>query len=152
MALRISALIDQKIVRFAVSEANNIKQLSMSAHVLDSLDTIYEISIAKDLLIVTTQDPDLRNSLTAPLIKDNRSVNNIDAYDWIGNHKWNIAELVGDIKAAFWGGALITADTASRYLPEVNAEHEYFMCNASNDLSYIIDITERRVMQTFQTR
>ena len=152
MGLRISAIINHKVVRFEVAEAKNIKQLSMSAHVLDSLDSIYEISISKDYLIVTREDPDLRNSLVAPLIKDDRSVNNIDAYDWAGNHIWNIAELVGDIKAAFWGGSLITADTASFYLSETNKEHEYYMCNASNDFSYIINLTEKQLVQRFQTR
>ena len=151
MGLRISALINQKVVKLAIAEAKQIKQLAMPAHLLDSLDTIYEIAISKDFLIITTEDPDLRNSITAPLIKDNRSINNINAYAWIGNHVWNVAEIIGDIKATIWSGSLITNETASTYV-SIDSSHEFFMCHASNDFSYIIDLTERKLVHRFQTR
>ena len=156
MALRISALIDQKRVGFSVGNLADVKQLAMFSHILDSEDAIYEIAITKEYILVTTQDPDLRNSVHAPLVKDDRSINNINAYDWNGRHRWNIAQIVGDIKAAFWGGTVTTKELLLTHRgidPDKLANgHELFVCTATNDRMYVIDLTERQLLQVVQSR
>ena len=156
MALRISALIDQKRVGFSVGNLADIKQLSMFSHILESEDSIYEIAITKEYILVTTQDPDLRNSVHAPLVKDDRSINNINAYDWNGRHRWNIGQIVGDIKAAFWGGTVTTKELLSAHAgidPDKLVDgHELFVCTATNDRMYVIDLTDRQLIQVVQSR
>lgn len=156
MGLRISALINQKMVSFSTADAENIKQLSLYAHILESPDVIHGIAITKDYLIVMTEDPDLRNSTSAPLIKKNRSTNNINAYDWAGNHMWNIAEIVGEITASFWGGTVTTKELITDHVgvdpQKINENHDLFVCTATNDCLYIIDLTEKKLVQKVQTR
>ena len=69
---------------------------------IESLDRIYHVCIMDKCLILETEDRDFRDgSLTAPLIKDDRSINNVWAYDFDGTLLWNIGSIVGDIKMAF---------------------------------------------------
>ena len=65
-------------------------------------DKICNIIICDAFLVLRTEDRDFRNGRSyASFVKDNREVNNIDAFDWQGNHLWNIGEIVGDVKMAF---------------------------------------------------
>ena len=82
---------------------------------VEFLDTIRDICTAEEIILIRTEDRDFRNGcLIAPFVKDNREQNNVNAYDWAGNHLWNIGELVGDIKMAFDGITHITPAEAKR--------------------------------------
>lgn len=77
------------------------------SHIINTSDKILEILIIKDMIMVLTEDRDFRHgALQAPIYKDDRRINNMDAYDWNGNHLWNIGDIVGDIKTPFTGAAL----------------------------------------------
>lgn len=82
---------------------------------VEFLDKIREICIAEEIILIRTEDKDFRNGAqSAPWVKDNCEENNINAFDWQGNHLWNIGELVGDIKMAFDGITHITPAEAKR--------------------------------------
>lgn len=156
MVLRISALLDQKRISFSVGNLNAVKHLSMYLHDLESPDTIYEIAITKDYLIVTTEAPDLRHSKAASLSKDTCSTNNINAYDHMGNHKWSISEIVGDIKASFWGGTVTTKELINSHAgvdsSKIEENHEFYICTSTNDQMYIIDLTDKKLIQTVHSK
>ncbi len=79
---------------------------------IESSENIYEISITKDFVIITTEYAVQSKSDT---IKNSTAINkiftnNINAYDWNGNHLWNIADIVGDLNIPYFGGTVTTKD------------------------------------------
>ena len=155
MSLKISVLIDQKVLSIT-TDISYFKKIYMQTHILEPLDHIYEVSITKDLLIITTEDPDFRNgNLQAPPIKEERLTNNINAYDWGGNHMWNIADIVGDIKMSFFGGSVCTKKSFNSYwgfnASRVKNDHELFSCTAG-DYLYIIDLTDKKFIQKLDAK
>ena len=69
---------------------------------IESLDKICEICIFHSILVLRTEDRDFRNGFQhVPFFKDDRSENNIAAYDLHDNFMWNIGNIVGDIKMPF---------------------------------------------------
>ena len=96
-------------------ESDNLCAINCLAGKVEFLDTIRDICIAEEIILIRTEDRDYRNGcLIAPFVKNNREENNVNAYDWAGNHLWNIGELVGDIKMAFDGISHITPAEAKR--------------------------------------
>lgn len=101
--------IDGKKLSFE-TDSNGLYQLNCLSHIINTSDKILSILIMKNMMILLTEDRDFRNGvLQAPIYKDERRINNIDAYDWNGKHLWNIGDIVGDIKTPFTG-ARLTAD------------------------------------------
>ncbi|MBQ3489246.1 MAG: hypothetical protein IJA86_01485 [Clostridia bacterium] len=85
-------------------ESHGLYQLDFPKNTLKTLDKILSVLITDDRIILRTEDRDFRHgALQAPWLKDNRRMNNIDAYDRDGNHLWNIGDIVGDIKMSFTG-------------------------------------------------
>ena len=69
---------------------------------VESPDKICEICIFSGILAVRTEDRDLRNGpQNASFLKDDRSENNVSAFDLHGNFLWNIGSITGDIKMPF---------------------------------------------------
>ena len=150
MNFRINVLIDQRVLTFDM-DVSFLKKIYMKTHVLEPLDQIYEMSITKDLLILTTEDPAFRNEN----LQEDRSTNNIDAYDWNGNHVWNIADIVGDIKTPFFGGSVSSQELLKSHwgfdASKVKKHHELFSCTAG-DYLYVIDLTDKKLIQKLQTK
>lgn len=129
-------------------EKSKLLFLKLDNFGLESLDNIYEISITPNRIIIVHEDPEFRDGrMHTSLIKDACLVSNIDAYDWDGNHLWNIADIVGDIKMLFFGGKVVTKEQFmnnrnARYFVDQNLvpdEHEFY--SASTDgRYYIIDM------------
>ena len=68
-----------------------------------------------DLFVVRTEDRDFRDGRqSAPWVKDDREINNVDAYDLDGNHLWNIGSVISDIKMQIDGIYHITAKEAKK--------------------------------------
>lgn len=155
MNCRVSILVDNKVLRLQL-DVSELKKMHINDGFLDSLDKIYEISITKDLVIVTTEDPDFRNGAKCvPIMKESRRENNITAYDWRGNRVWNIADMVGDLKMSFLGGSVCTIETLKnavgfdeRLVPE---GHDLFTCVAEGFL-FVIDLTDAKVLQTLHAK
>ena len=106
--IQIQTQIDGKKLSFEI-ESNDLHQLNCLSHMhtINKPDKILSLLIIKDMIILLTEDRDFRNGeLHASIYKDNRQINNIDAYDWNGKHLWNIGNIVGDIKTPFTGATL----------------------------------------------
>ena len=114
---------------------------------LQFLDNVIKICISDDILLVLTEDRDFRDgALNAPFIKDNREVNNIDAYDWQGNHLWNIGDWVGDIKMSFDGFTHISAKAAKKnYGVNCFASKNLYAC-LSGGFVFIIDSKKQKML------
>lgn len=154
MVLRISVLINQERLSFSIGDVKDAKQIAMYAHILESSDRICDISITKDYLIVTTEYPDPQNTASAPLIKKNQSTNNINAYDWMGNHIWNIGEIIGDCNVPFSGGTVTTKDSLISDIDasKISQDHEYYICFSKNNYKYIVDLTTKELVQRVHSR
>ena len=115
---------------------------------IESLDRIYEICVANEILIVRTEDRDFRNGLeNVSFVKDNRRENNINAYNWQGNHLWNIGDLVGDIKMPFSGVTYISPEEAEEEFDIKLHNHlgTLFKCIAGG-FTFIIDAHNKAML------
>lgn len=115
---------------------------------IEFLDKISDICITDELLLVRTEDRDFRICCqSAPFVKDNREENNVNAYDWQGNHLWNIGDLVGDIKMAFDGITYITPSEAKREFgirPKLKGQC-LFRC-VSGGFMFVIDAANKEML------
>ena len=129
-------------------ESDNLSAINCRAGKVEFLDTIRDICIAEEIILIRTEDRDFRNGcLIAPFVKDNREQNNVNAYDWAGNHLWNIGELVGDIKMAFAGISHITPAEAKREFgikPKRTAQC-LFRCVAGGFV-FVVDAESRKML------
>lgn len=111
-------------------------------------DKICEICVLDEILLVRTEDRDFRSGCQgAPFVKDNREENNVNAYDWQGNHLWNIGELVGDIKMAFDGITHITPIEVEQTLGIKAGIHsdKLFKC-ISGGFVFVIDAENKKML------
>lgn len=87
---------------FEIESDGLYKINSLSGLAVESPDKICEICIFHNILVLRTEDRDFRNGFQhVSFLKDDRSENNIIAYDLRGNFLWNIGSIVGDIKMPF---------------------------------------------------
>ena len=94
MSINLNVLAKGKLLCMT-TDSVPFKNLSFKSTVLQN---VYEISITEDFIILTTES-------------NNETIkNNIDAYDWNGNHLWNISDIVGDLKIPYFGGTVTTKD------------------------------------------
>lgn len=115
---------------------------------VEFLDKIREICIAEEIILIRTEDREFRNGCqSVSYVKDNREENNVNAYDWQGNHLWNIGELVGDIKMAFDSITHITSAEAKQEFgirTPINAQC-LFRC-VSGGFVFIIDAKNKKML------
>ncbi len=136
--------------KFAMEiESDNLYAINcLAGKNIEFLDKIREICIAEEIILIRTEDRDFRNGCqSVPFVKDNREENNVNAYDWQGNHLWNIGELVGDIKMGFDGITHITPVEAKREFgirPPFNAQC-LFSC-VSGGFVFIIDAKNKKML------
>ena len=87
---------------FEIESEGLYKINCLSGVAVESLDKIYEICIFYNMLVLRTEDKDFRNGFQhVSFLKDDRSENNILAFDSHGNFLWNIGSIVGDVKMPF---------------------------------------------------
>ena len=141
-----SAMRDKKFVMEI--ESDNLSAINCRAGKVEFLETIRDICIAEEIILIRTEDRDFRNGcLIAPFVKENREENNVNAYDWSGNHLWNIGELVGDIKMAFDGITHITPTEAKREFG-IKAKRNarcLFRCVAGGFV-FVVDAESRKML------
>ena len=103
--IKIEAVINESKKFVFEIESDNLYAITcLAGKNVKFLDRIREICIVDEIVLIRTEDRDFRNGCqSASFIKDNREENNIYAYDWQGNHLWNIGSIVGDIKMPFSG-------------------------------------------------
>lgn len=156
MGLRISALIDHKRISFSLDHLSEIKELAMYAQIMKFPDKICEIAITKEYLIVTTELPGTWGDISKHAAHSNQAITNINAYDWKGNRVWNISDIVGNIRSPFSGGTVTTKGLIVGHAgvneAMINDSHELFVCTTMDDFLYIIDLTEKKLIQKVQTK
>lgn len=150
MSVRINVLIDQKLRSLSL-DCSNLKELGLRKFPLKASEDIYEISITKDLVIVSTESVIPGNATSLKKIFPN----NINAYDWDGNHLWNIADIVGDMGVPFWGGTVTTKEIMQGSVEFDGRKYddvcELFCCSAGNHL-YVVDLDKRKLIQVLGTK
>ena len=152
MSFCVNVLIDQKLLHIP-TKASEIKELTLGFHRLKSLANIYEVSITKDFVIVTTQET-VKNK--SNLLKARPEVRtNIDAYDWECNHLWNITDIIGRTEMHIWGGTVSTKEMLKDYPgfdeSKCDDKSELYCCTANSRL-YIINLNNLKLVQVFDTR
>ena len=112
-------------------------------HPVKSIEHITEVSVTKDLIIITRDQ-----YFTKSHIADN-----IDAYDWNGNHLWNIKDIIGEICNLYCYGSVVGNYELIQFLKGMDKEnlyiagHDYYEC--VTDAHYlIIDLNEKKVVHT----
>lgn len=132
MWIKVETQIEAQKLAFEI-ESSDVYQLNTLYHVIKLQDKICNIYILKDMIIIRAEDRDFRHGgRPTSYIKDNRQINNIDAYDWQGNHLWNIGDIVGDIKMPFDSGCLTTKASVQQDNPLLDVG------DCSSDLFYCI--------------
>lgn len=78
-----------------------VNNLCLCSRMIEPSENVYEISITKDFVIITAE-----YALQSKSDTNSTEIftNNINAYDWDGNHLWNIADIIGDLKIPYYGG------------------------------------------------
>ena len=130
-----SIVIPAGVYEFFCSEVYHIK----------TLDRICKICLCDELIVVKMEDRDFRDGRQiSPPIKDDRTINNVDAYNWKGEHLWNIGDIIGDIKAKIDNISYIDTTEAKREFG-VHAEKNarLFHCTALG-WTFIIDAVNRK--------
>ncbi len=147
--IRIETVLDESNrFRFEIESEGLYTINCLTRSPIHSLDKICAICILHGMVIIRTEDRDFRDGrLFAPWTKDDRSENNIIAYDWQGNQLWNIGEIVGDVKEAFLGISyapqeMIQAEF-SIDLPENTGP--LLRCNTSCRM-YIVDVKNKTLL------
>lgn len=106
---------------------------------------IIEISVSNSYIIFTINDP-----LINTYIINNDIVNNIIAYDFDGNLKWKICDIINNVYYAFMTGSVKSIDEIIKFnlygfdYNKIVEDHEYFYCISRNDTCYIIDLTLKK--------
>lgn len=151
MSFNINALFNQKLLNISTDNFA-VNNLYLHSHMIESPENVYEISITKDFVIITTEYAvQSQNDINSTKIL----TNNINAYDWDGNFLWNIADIVGDLKIPYFGGTVTTKDIMKKHFGFDELKYddscELFCCSACNRL-YIIDLNCRKLVQVLETR
>jgi len=146
--LDIRVLLNGKILDLTPRVLSEFKQFRIGQKIIPSLDEINDISITKDYIIVSKADKGFRDPTVSsvPLWKEEvLTENNIDAYDWDGNHVWNIADLLGPQRMSFWGGVVMTKEMVERstnvILPEACEGHDLYGAHIGGSM-YVIDLSD----------
>ncbi len=144
MSFSLNVLINNKLLNISTDNFE-LKDLCLSPHILKFSENIYEISITKDYVIVSTEYA----------VQGKILPNNINAYDLEGNHLWNVADVVGEIGVPFYGGTVTTKEMIGEYSDfdksKYSASSELFCCSANNHL-YIVDLNSRKLVQVLESR
>ena len=135
-------------ISFGIESESLYKINCYSGQLFESLDRISEICIINNIFIVRTEDRDFRNGAqNAPFIKDERRENNVWIYDYYGSFKWNIANVLGDIKMAIDNVSCISKEKAEKefgiMLP---TDSEALIHCTALGFTYIIDVKNIKLL------
>ena len=151
--LQIDMMINNKITTID-TDGKGITKLCVDKQVIESPDRVYRISITSTLIIVLAESAAFRNGVKSAS-KDtvNKYPNTINAYDWNGNLIWNITDIVGKINSHMVGGCLCTDDTLELWNCKTGVKgHELYACYDWDGRRYLIDLSDRCLIQTAITK
>ena len=146
--VRITAMTSGKnFVSFEI-ESEGLYKIHSLGVPIESLDKICTVCIMDKCLVLKTEDRDFRDgALTAPWIKDDRSINNVWAYDFDGTLLWNIGSIVGDIKMAFDGiSCTLKSNAELEYGLKFPGASDVLLIGIAAGFTFIIDVENRRLL------
>ena len=87
------------------------------------------------------------------VVLTNQPLNNIYAYDYEGNLKWNISEITGDVPNPFGTVSIHSKKSISEFMKnrffdpnDAIDGHEFLYCSDIGGLHYVIDVTDKRLI------
>lgn len=145
---------DNERVAFEIESEGLYKINCLSGLPIESLDKICEICIFHGIIVLRTEDRDFRNGFwPAPFLKDNRSENNIMAYDLRGNSLWNIGNIVGDIKMAFDCVSCVFKENAEKDLGiTITCETDILLECVAGGFVFIVDAVNKKLLYKLSGR
>lgn len=104
------------------------------------------------LILLYHMEPDgsVRGNKTHP--------NNVFAYDYNGNRLWSIADIIGTPRFPMGSMTIHTKESLEEIRhPWINEntaieEHDYLCCSDDGGIHFIIDITEKKVLDSWGSR
>ncbi len=138
-----------KRITFEIESEGLYKIHCSSGLCIEVPDMICQICILDDYFIIETEDRDFRNGIRpVPFRKDDRSENNVLAFDSKGNFLWNIGSIVGDIKLAFDNIYCIFKSEAKDVfgITQPDIPDVLLHCTAAG-WTFIIDIEKRKLLR-----
>ena len=142
--------------RAVTMRVDDLRQIRMFDTSITCLDRIDHISLTKNMVILQKSSPAYRKNAwtrNKNYSPNYAEYNYVDAYDYNGNHLWNIAEILGDIGCGVHSGQVcdttwLIEDSKNAYIDG----HELFVCWSFHEMRYMIDLTEREVIHKLFTR
>lgn len=130
------------------------REIGLSGKRISTFDNICKISLSNNMVILLTASPRFRDSaIPKPDCVLDYDVNCVDAYDYEGNHLWNIAEIIGNVGSSICNGHVCSTKWLTGGANEGYIEgHELFVCWDCNEVRYLIDLDEKRVIHKMITR
>ncbi len=144
-----TVLSNDKVFRFEIESDDLYTIHCLTKTPIQTLDKIYQICIAENIVIITTEDRGFRNGATHVSYEEigERRENNILAYDWQGNFLWNIGEIVGDIKMPFSGLSPVEHQIAQEeYGAQLLKGCGLLLHCTAGGYRYLIDATHKTVL------
>ena len=138
MICTVSFTLNNELLSLELDAADYLNGLHINCHPLKKKGHITEVTVGENIVIIK-QDAYYEGE------------DNINAYDWKGNHLWNIAEIVGG-KRKYSGGfmsSLQTWQNASGFdLTKYKMGHSLYTC-ISEGFAFVIDLEDKKVVQIF---
>ena len=133
----------------------NLKELWLHDKKIETQDRIFSVSFAKNMVILLTGSPEYRYAPdpNPEYVPDYGLYNYVNAYDYDGNHLWNIAEIIGDVGFGICAGHVCSTEYLVEGAQDAYIEgHELFVCWDSLGMRYMIDLDEKKVIHKMITR
>ena len=120
----------------------------LSGLAVESPDKICEICIFHNIFVLRTEDKDFRTGFQhVSFLKDDRSENNVLAYDLRGNFLWNIGSIVGDIKMPFSSvSCVLKADAEKEFGVKIPGSTDIFLKGIAGGFVFIIDAVNKKML------
>lgn len=135
-------------------ESNALHKLNFLGIPVESPDAICHICIFRNLLILKTEDRVFRNGHhPVTFVNDDRSENNVLAYDLHGRYMWNIGEIVGDIRRPFTNiSCVFKEDAEKEYGITIPDGSDILLECVAGGLVYIVDAINKKLLKKIAGR
>ena len=135
---------------------DELQQIHMHHIPIDSCGRITNISFTKDMIILQKDppsDPKAPHNIDKNYAPNYGTYNYVDAYDYKGNHLWNISEILGDIGSGVHSGHVCSTDFLICDSKQAYIEgHELFVCWNAYGMRYMIDLDDKKVIHKVITK
>ncbi len=142
MAVKVEIKFGDKRLSYE-TESDRLYQLVYVNKIVKLPDQLRAILIIKDLIITQTEE-----SKSDFKLLSKKSASNIDAYNWNGEHLWNISDIIGEKKISFYDLRLTSAEELVKdgVLESYSVEGVDLLLCSAHESYFIIDPVNRKVV------